>query len=120
MRRTEIIGGLPAKRFRKTSGLKSPVFTLTLQNIAAYLLNPTNTIGCLQCLGLHHLQDTLKSFLSPLELEVCHQLQAFSSASLESTDIIRACPNFHGHPMFSNILVIGEGQIAWYAKVCER
>jgi hypothetical protein len=119
VRRTEIIGARLAKRFRKTGGLKSLVFTLILEKSAEFLQNQTNQLGCLHRLGLQHLQDSLKSFLSPPELATCHQLQAFSSALLESTDIIRACPNFHGHLMFSNILVIGEGQIAWYAKICK-
>ena len=47
-------------------------------------------------------------------------MELFSSASLESTDIIRATSSFHGSPMFSNVIVNGsngEEEIKWYGLV---
>jgi len=48
-------------------------------------------------------------------------LKFFSSAVLESTDIIRFLSNFHGNPSFSNIIVSGkeeDKEIIWYGMVC--
>ena len=43
--------------------------------------------------------------------------KVYSSASVESTDIIRATGSFHGNEWFSDVIVVSSEETMWYGKV---
>ena len=78
----------------------------------------------LQAEGFQNLLTGLDDFFeveSTMFFDEDNRIEIFSSASLESTDIIRATSNFHRKPMFSNITVSAlndqENEINWYSLV---
>lgn len=77
----------------------------------------------LQIEGFQNLLTSLDEFFeeeSATSINDDNHIELFSSASLESTDIIRATSSFHGSPMFSNVIVNGsngEEEIKWYGLV---
>jgi hypothetical protein len=57
---------------------------------------------------------------SIVSLSESHRIEMFSSAVLESTDIIRATSSFYGKPIFSNVIISGyngDSVINWYSLV---
>ena len=81
-----------------------------------------NNLDPLQIDGFHNLPNGLAKFFEEETMHIHddHRLELFSSAALESTDIIRASSNFHGKPMFSNVIIsskAGEENVNWYGLV---
>ena len=80
-------------------------------------------LDLLQVDSFYNLLNSLDDFFEEESLTSIyddHRLKFFSSAALESTDIIRASSSFHGKPMFSNVIISGEVEgkkINWYGLV---
>jgi hypothetical protein len=100
------------------------MWTLSLDELDDFLENNKNNLDPLQIEGFQNLLTGLDEFFEeePISsLNDFNRMQVFSSASLESTDIIRAIASFHGSPMFSNVVVSGyenNEEINWYGLVC--
>jgi hypothetical protein len=99
------------------------LWSLGLNELDDFLENNINNLDPLQVEGFQNLLTGLDEFFeeeSVTSLTDDNRMEMFSSASLESTDIIRATSNFHGSPMFSNVIINGsnsEEEINWYGLV---
>ena len=100
------------------------MWTLKLEDLDYFIQKNMNNLDPLQIEGFHTLLMDLNEFFeeeSITSIDNDHWLKFFSSAVLESTDIIRFLSNFHGNPSFSNIIVSGkeeDKEIIWYGMVC--
>ena len=83
-----------------------------------------DNLDSLQIEGFHTLLMGLDEFFEEESITFIdnnHRLELFSSAILESIDIIRSSSNFHGKLSFSNIIVSGKKEnkkTIWYDIVC--
>jgi hypothetical protein len=99
------------------------LWTLKLEDLDIFIQKNKDNLDPLQIEGFHTLLMGLDEFFEEESINSIdnHRLQLFSSAILESTDIIRASSDFYGNPSFSNIIVSGkEGneEIIWYGMIC--
>ena len=100
------------------------MWTLSLEDLDDFLEKNKNNFDPLQVEGFQNLLSALDEFFEeePIStLNDFNQIEMFSSASLESTDIIRATSSFHGKSIFSNVIVSSfenEEEINWYGLVC--
>ena len=100
------------------------MWTLSLDELDDFLKNNKNNMNPLQIEEFQNLLTSLDKFFEeePISsLNDFNRMQVFSSASLESTDIICATSSFHSKSIFSNIIVSGfenEEEINWYSLVC--
>ena len=92
--------------------------------IDEFLLAHKSNLHHLQIKGYHNLLSDLAEFFeeeSDGSIYDDHQIKAFSSVALESTDIVRATSNFHGKSMFSNVIIStndeGGNEVNWYGQV---
>ena len=99
------------------------MWVLNLENLDNFLEENKNNLDPLQIDGFQNLLSGLDEFLeeeSIVSLNESHRMEIFSSAVLESTDIIRATSSFHGKPIFTNVIISsydGESVINWYGLV---
>ena len=90
---------------------------MKLSNLIAFLKSEPCKLEPFQRKGLENLTDCLESFLQNLEQSNSYHLEAFTSTTVESTDIIHASPSFYGAPFCSNVVVSDADKLAWYALV---
>jgi hypothetical protein len=89
----------------------------------SFIQKNISNLNPLQIEGFHSLLIGLDEFFddeSNAFINDDHRLELFSSAALESTDIIRASSNFHGSPSFSNVIISGiyeNEEVNWYGLV---
>ena len=88
-----------------------------MPNLTEFLENCNNPLIPLQRKGFQVLPNAIEEYLGEIVCNKTLHIQTFTSASLESTDIIRAVGDFHGAPMFSNVRISGEDDFAWYGMV---
>ena len=104
-------------------GFGKSLWSLGLNELDDFLENNKNNLNSLQVEGFQNLLTGLDEFFeeeSVTSLTDDNRMEMFSSASLESTDIIQATSNFHGSLMFSNVIINGsnrEEEINWYGLV---
>ena len=98
--------------------------TLRSEELEDFLQKNRNNLDPLQAEGFQNLLTGLDDFFeveSTMSLDKDNRIEIFSSASLESTDIIHATSNFHGKPMFSNVAVSAPddqgNELNWYGLV---
>jgi hypothetical protein len=113
-----------SKKYRRTTGYKELLHTLKLMEIDEFLLAHKSNLHHLQIEGYRNLLSGLAEFFedeSDGSIHDDHQIKAFSSVALESTDIVRATSNFHGKSMFSNVIISandeGGNEVNWYGQV---
>ncbi|CAG8765965.1 12035_t:CDS:1, partial [Ambispora leptoticha] len=108
------------KKYRRAKGFGQSLWALSLEGLDNFLEKNKNNLDSLQIEGFQNLLSGLDEFLeeeSIVSLHENHHMEIFSSATLESTDIIRATSSFHGKPVFSNVIISGcdgESEITWY------
>ena len=96
------------------------MWALSLENLDNFLEENKNNLDPLQIDSFQNLLSGLDEFLEEESLNESHRIEIFSSAVLESTDIIHATSSFHGKPIFTNIIISGydrESVINWYSLV---
>ena len=99
------------------------MWSLNLEGLDDFLEKNKNNLDLLQVEGFQNLLTGLDEFFdeeSIMSIDEDNCIEIFSSASLESTDIIRATSSFHEAPMFSNVIVSGGNEkevIYWYGLV---
>ena len=112
MRRREVLQYIESKRYRKTEGFKKSLFIIKLSDLTEFLEREPCKLEPFQRKGLANVQECLVRFLENMKETNMYQLEAFTSVSVESTDIIRASPNFYGDSYCSNMVVSGEDGFA--------
>ena len=81
------------------------MWALSLENLDNFLEENKNNLDPLQIDGFQNLLSGLDEFLEEESLSESHRIEIFSSAVLESTDIIHATSSFYGKPIFTNIII---------------
>jgi len=95
-----------------------------LEDLGYFIQRNMDNLDPLQIEGFHTLLMGLDEFFEEESITFIdnnHRLELFSSAVLESMDIIHSSSNFHGKPSFSNIIVSGkeeDKETIWYGMVC--
>jgi len=94
------------------------------ENLENFFQKNINNLDLLQVKGFQNLLTGLDDFFeveSTASLDEDNHIELFSSASLESTNIICASSNFHGKLMFSNVIVNAlddqGNEVNWYGLV---
>ncbi|RIB13987.1 hypothetical protein C2G38_2196350 [Gigaspora rosea] len=101
------------KKYHKAKRFGKFLWSLSLDELDDFLENNKNNMAPLQIEGFQDLLTGLDEFFeeeSATSINDDNRIKLFSSAFLESTDIIRAISSFHGSPMFSNIIVNGSNE----------
>jgi hypothetical protein len=106
---------------RKSSGFKNLLWEFKLIEIDLKISQITHDddINPLYKEGFENLPAGLEEFLTENEVTCDKDLgyfKVYSSASVESTDIIRTSGSFFGKEWFSNVVVFSE-EAEWYGKV---
>ena len=93
---------------------------INLEDLDDFLQKNQDNIDPIQIEGFQNVLTGLDEFFeeeSTMSVYDDSRIEVFSSAALESTDIIRASPSFHGKPIFSNVIVSAERDMNWYSLV---
>ena len=111
-------------KYRRSKGYGNFLWTFNLENIDNFLQNRGKNLHPFQIEGLRNLVIGLDDFFeeeSNMSIHDDHRVEAYSSIALESTDIVRATGQFHGEPMFSNVIVSAKdaegNETSWYGLV---
>ena len=85
-----------------------------MKDLDDFLQKNQDNIDLIQIEGFQNMLTGLDKFFeeeSTMSVHDDSRIEVFSSAVLESADIIRASPSFYGKPMFSNVIVSAEGDM---------
>ena len=91
-----------------------------MEDLDDFLQKNQDNIDPIQIEGFQNVLTGLDEFFeeeSTMSVHDDSRIEVFSSAALESTDIIRASPSFHEKPMFSNVIVSAKRDMNWYSLV---
>jgi len=110
------------KKYRKANSFGKLLWTLKLNDID-HFLSHNKDMNMLHIEGFQNMLIGLDEFFeeeSNITIHDNHRVEVFSSASLESTDIICAIFNFHGKSIFSNVVICAKednNDVNWYSMV---
>lgn len=107
---------------RKTSGFRNLLWEFRFTEIDSKIsqIMGDNDINPLHKEGFENFRAGIEEFLTENEVafdENFGHFKAYSSASVESTDIIRTSGSFYGNEWFSDVAVSSEEDMMWYGKV---
>jgi hypothetical protein len=106
---------------RKSSGFRNLLWEVKVSEIEtkSYQIRQNNDIHHLYKEGFDNLLDGFSEFITENNINYDNEFgyfKIYSSAVVESTDIIRTAEKFYGNEWFSNIAVSAE-EAVWYGKV---
>jgi len=114
-------------RYKRSQGYRNFLWTFNLENIDDFLQDREKNLHPLQIEELRNLVVGLNDFFeeeSNMSIHDDHRVETYSSVALESTDILHATGQFHGKPMFSNVIVSAKdaegNKTVWYGLVRKR
>ena len=121
MRRQFLAKKQKSVKTRRSSGFRNLLWKCKINGIEEInsQIQQNNDIHHLHKEGFDNLLDGFNEFITENNLNYDDEygyFKIYSSAAVESTDIIRTARSFHGNEWFSDIAVSSE-ETMWYGKV---